>query len=158
LKANGGRQGGVKHDPAMPRFCGLLGSSLYTALLCAYSFFSDLHLERDPDFRPNIAADTDVIVLAGDIGSYQSGSRLRTDDFGLGRFAPRDAAHRVQYVPGNHEFDALEYEEGYAGLRHTCDRLGITWLEREVVIIAGVSLSVPPCGAISRPWSARKTI
>jgi len=50
--------------------------------------FSDLHLERDPGFQPTIFADTDVVVLAGDIGSYQARSRLDTDDFGLARFAP----------------------------------------------------------------------
>jgi predicted phosphodiesterase len=100
--------------------------------------FSDLHLERDPDFRPMIAADTDVIILAGDIGSYQSGSRLRDDDFGLGRFSPASSGHSraaVLYVPGNHEFDSLEYDEAYARLRATCERLGITWLERQVVTI-----------------------
>jgi predicted phosphodiesterase len=101
--------------------------------------FSDLHLERDPDFRPKIAADTDVVIVAGDVGSYQSGSRLRIDDFGLGRFSPRESpCATVLYVPGNHEFDALEYDEAYARLRDTCDRLGITWLEREVVTIGDV--------------------
>ena len=44
----------------------------------------------------------------------------------------------VLYVPGNHEFDALDYEETYVRLRLTCERLGITWLEREVVSIGRV--------------------
>ena len=103
--------------------------------------FSDLHLERDPNFRPHIASDTDVVVLAGDIGSYQPGSRLGSDDFGLERFSPlrRDArCANVLYVPGNHEFDALEFDHAYARLRATCDRLGITWLEREIVTIGHV--------------------
>jgi hypothetical protein len=103
--------------------------------------FSDLHLERDPQFRPHIAADTDVVVLAGDVGSYQSGSRLDSEDFGLERFSPlrwdSPCAH-VVYVPGNHEFDALEFDEAYSRLRATCDRLGITWLERETVTIGHV--------------------
>ncbi|WP_020655756.1 metallophosphoesterase [Massilia niastensis] len=100
--------------------------------------FSDLHLERYPDFRPAIAHDTDVVVLAGDIGSYQSGSRLGGDDFGLERFSPLrpDAPRaRVLYLPGNHEFDAFEFDEAYARLRALCDRLGIVWLDREVVTI-----------------------
>ena len=103
--------------------------------------FSDLHLERDPHFRPRIADDTDVVVLAGDIGSYQPGSRLGSDDFGLERFSPLrpDApCASVLYVPGNHEFDALEFDETYARLRTTCERLGITWLERETVTIGQV--------------------
>jgi predicted phosphodiesterase len=103
--------------------------------------FSDLHLERYPDFRPRFSPDVDVVVLAGDIGSYQSGSRLNTGDFGLERFSPLrpgSTCSKVLYVPGNHEFDALEFDEAYVRLRENCDRLGITWLEREVVTLGGV--------------------
>ena len=100
--------------------------------------FSDLHLERYPDFVPHIAFDTDVVVLAGDIGSYQSNSRLQDQDFGLGRFSPRRPGApraRVLYIPGNHEFDALEYDEAYARLRASCADLGIEWLDRETIVI-----------------------
>jgi predicted phosphodiesterase len=103
--------------------------------------FSDLHLERYPDFQPQAAPDVDVIVLAGDIGSYQSGSRLATGDFGLERFSPLrpgSTCAKVLYVPGNHEFDSLEFDETYTRLRETCERLGITWLEREVVTLGRV--------------------
>jgi predicted phosphodiesterase len=103
--------------------------------------FSDLHLERYPDFQPHFAAGVDVIVLAGDIGSYQAGSRLKSDDFGLERFSPlRPGATdaKVVYVPGNHEFDALDFDATYARLRDTCERLAITWLDREVVVLDGV--------------------
>lgn len=103
--------------------------------------FSDLHLERYPAFVPAIAADTDVVILAGDIGSYQSGSRLTTDEFGLERFSPlRPGAGsaRVLYIPGNHEFDGLEFDEAYARLRATCARLGIEWLDRETLVIGQV--------------------
>ena len=103
--------------------------------------FSDLHLERAPDFCPGIHPDTDVVVVAGDIGSYQAGSRLASGDFGLERFSPLQPGFpcaRVLYVPGNHEFDGLDYEHAYARLRQTCERLGITWLEREVVTIGQV--------------------
>ncbi|MDQ2820757.1 MAG: metallophosphoesterase [Pseudomonadota bacterium] len=102
--------------------------------------FSDLHLERDPTFRPFIAADTDVVVLAGDIGSYQSGSRLPSSDFGLELFSPLLGAPCpvVLFVPGNHEFDTLDFADTTARLRATCERLGIMWLEREVAIVDGV--------------------
>jgi len=103
--------------------------------------FSDLHLERYPDFRPHILSDTDVVVLAGDIGSYQSGSRLTSEDFGLERFSPRlpELAHKsVLFIPGNHEFDALDFDQTYARLRATCERLGIVWLDREIVTIGHV--------------------
>jgi predicted phosphodiesterase len=103
--------------------------------------FSDLHLERYPDFRPQVAPDVDVVVLAGDIGSYQSGSRLITSDFGLERFSPLrpgSTCSKVLYVPGNHEFDSLEFDDAYIRLREICDRLGITWLDREVVTLGRV--------------------
>jgi hypothetical protein len=37
-------------------------------------------------------------------------------------------------VPGNHEYDNLDFDTTHERLRETCDRLGITWLEREVVV------------------------
>jgi len=37
-------------------------------------------------------------------------------------------------VPGNHEYDALDFDATHARLRETCERLGIVWLEREVFI------------------------
>jgi len=102
--------------------------------------FSDLHLERDPTFRPTLFSDTDVVVLAGDIGSYQPGSRLQSDDFGLDLFSPLLGAPcpTVLFVPGNHEFDSLDFADTTTRLRATCARLGITWLERETVTIGGV--------------------
>ena len=103
--------------------------------------FSDLHLERYPDFQPQLAPDVDVVVLAGDIGSYQAGSRLGSDDFGLERFSPllqHSSCSQVLFVPGNHEFDSLEFDETYVRLREICDRLGITWLDRQVVTLGRV--------------------
>lgn len=94
---------------------------------------SDLHLERNLDFRPEPAPDADLLVLAGDIGSYQNKSRLtETDepDFGLRRFAGWPVP--VVYVPGNHEYDGLDFDETHERLRETCARLGLRWLEREV--------------------------
>jgi predicted phosphodiesterase len=103
---------------------------------------SDLHLERDPRFQLLAAPGADTLVLAGDIGSYQAGSRLtEAEDFGLARFAPGAPGvpwQRVLYVPGNHEYDGFEFNEVHARLRATCERLGITWLEREVLVIEGV--------------------
>ena len=103
---------------------------------------SDLHLETQPDFVPTPAPGADVLVLAGDIGSYQPGSALPAlgdRDFGLARFSPRHGwPVPVLFVPGNHEYDGLDFDEAHARLRETCERLGITWLEREVVQVGGV--------------------
>ena len=95
---------------------------------------SDLHLEVHPNYRPQPAPDAQLLVLAGDIGSYQAGSLLAGEDFGLERFSPRLGwPVPVLYVPGNHEYDGLDFDAAHARLRETCDRLGITWLEREVL-------------------------
>ena len=102
---------------------------------------SDLHLENYPDFVPRAAPGVDVLILAGDVGSYQAGSLLDGDDFGLRRFSPRrsgSAWPRVFYIPGNHEFDALDYDATYLRLRTTCDVLGIEWLERETITLGSV--------------------
>lgn len=102
---------------------------------------SDLHLERNIDFRPEPAPDADLLVLAGDIGSYQNKSRLtETDepDFGLRRFAGWPVP--VVFVPGNHEYDGLDFDETHERLRETCERLGLRWLERQVWEHRGVRL------------------
>lgn len=108
---------------------------------------SDLHLENDPGRTFEAAPQADLLVLAGDIGSYQAKSRLPHShdpiqgDFGLGRFSPRAMGSRwkrVLYVPGNHEFDGRPYAATRARLRATCERLGITCLDQDEVLIDGV--------------------
>ena len=103
---------------------------------------SDLHLESNPDFTFAPEPDVDLLVLAGDIGSYQAGSALDGADFGLERYAPlgREASwpNKVLYVPGNHEFDGLDFDETMLRLRQTCKRLGIIWLEKETVVLDGI--------------------
>ena len=109
---------------------------------------SDLHLESNPHFKPRPAPGADLLVLAGDIGSYQSGSlltELGIPDFGLARFSPLPLARGgaawptpVLFVPGNHEYDGLEFDEAAARLRETCERLGIVWLERQSLVLDGV--------------------
>jgi hypothetical protein len=95
---------------------------------------SDLHLEAHPHFVPLPAPDADVLVLAGDVGSYQGGSQLTDADFGLARFSPRHGwPVPVLFVPGNHEYDAQDFDQAHTRLRETCERLGIVFLERDVV-------------------------
>jgi len=96
--------------------------------------FSDLHLEAHPDFAPQPAPGADLLVLAGDIGSYQAGSALAQDaDFGLRRFSPLHGwPTPVLFVPGNHEYDAMDFDAAHARLQDSCERLGIVWLERAI--------------------------
>ena len=90
----------------------------------------------------------DVLVLAGDIGSYQPGSaltRLGIADFGLARFSPRPVSEGgagwptpVLFIPGNHEYDGLEFEDATHQLRAACERWGLIWLEQQSVVLQGV--------------------
>jgi predicted phosphodiesterase len=96
---------------------------------------SDLHLEVHPHWVATPAPDADLLVLAGDIGSYQPGSLLQDDDFGLSRFSPKNGwPTPVLFVPGNHEYDGMDFDVAHARLFETCKRLDITWLEREVIL------------------------
>ena len=106
---------------------------------------SDLHLEANEAFAPTPHPQADLLVLAGDIGSYQwrrDGTRLAEPDWGLRRFSPLPEHAGwpvpVVFVPGNHEYDALDFDDTRLALRQTCERLGIVWLEREVLHWQGV--------------------
>lgn len=106
---------------------------------------SDLHLEANPGFVATPQPGADLLVLAGDIGSYQrrkDGSVMPEPDWGLQRFSPLPAYAGwpvpVLYVPGNHEYDALDLDTAHRDLRAACERLGIQWLERETTVIDGV--------------------
>lgn len=105
---------------------------------------SDLHLETHPNFHATPAPGADMLVLAGDIGSYQRGSLLADDDFGLARFSPQQAGGHwpvpVVLVPGNHEFDAQDFDAAHARLRAVCERLGIHFLDRSTLEVDGVRL------------------
>ena len=109
---------------------------------------SDLHLESNPHFTAQPLPGADLLVLAGDIGSYQQGSRLSEldiSDFGLARFSPLPVTQGgagwptpVFFLPGNHEYDGLDFEATHVRLRETCERLGMVWLERETVLFQGL--------------------
>jgi predicted phosphodiesterase len=96
---------------------------------------SDLHLETHPHWVATPAPGADLLVLAGDVGSYQSGSLLADNDFGLGPFSPHNGwPTPVLFVPGNHEYDTFDFDAAHDRLRATCERLGILWLEREILV------------------------
>jgi hypothetical protein len=100
---------------------------------------SDLHLEAHPHWCAQPAPGADVLVLAGDVGSYQPGSQLADADFGLTRFsAAAGWPTPVIFVPGNHEYDGMDFDVAHARLQDTCARLGLHWLERDTLVLGGV--------------------
>ncbi|MEP6558213.1 MAG: metallophosphoesterase [Burkholderiales bacterium] len=106
---------------------------------------SDLHLEVRPGYLPPPAPGADLLVLAGDIGSYQEGSGLFDSgdkNFGLARFSPLPQhggwPTPVLFVPGNHEYDGLDFDAAHARLRTTCERLEIQWLDHKTIELGGV--------------------
>jgi predicted phosphodiesterase len=103
---------------------------------------SDLHLETDPYWRAQPNPDADLLVLAGDIGSYQPGNKMQDADFGLRQFSPLHGwPTPVVFVPGNHEYDGMDFDAAHARLRETCDRLGLIWLERTSHVVPASSLT-----------------
>ena len=135
---------------------------------------SDLHLETHPNFVPEVSPSAQVLILAGDIGSYQTGSMLhaRQDtDFGLARFSPRKDLGAwpvpVFFVPGNHEYDGMHFEETHERLKETCERLQITFLHQRIEVFCGVRFVgctlwsdfealVPTSGALTQQLKARE--
>ena len=135
---------------------------------------SDLHLETHPNFIPQVAPLADVLILAGDIGSYQEGSMLfnrQDEDFGLSRFSPRKDLGAwpvpVYFVPGNHEYDGMPFEVAHEKLKATCERLEINFLHQRVEVFRGVRLVgctlwsdfealVPANGALTQQHKARE--
>ena len=84
---------------------------------------SDLHLETER-FRPEPAPGAELLVLAGDIDSRWSGYE---------RFAGWPVP--VLVVAGNHEFDGRELDQAWPALRALCERLGLTLLQRQAVVL-----------------------
>ncbi len=84
---------------------------------------SDLHLETET-FVPQPAPGADILVLAGDIDAGHDGLDL---------FARWPVP--VVFIAGNHEFDHKDFDATLQSLRARCERLGITMLERESVIL-----------------------
>ncbi len=133
---------------------------------------SDLHLESNPHFKPVPLPGADLLVLAGDIGSYQQGSLLTSlgiADFGLARFSPLPVSQGgsawptpVLFLPGNHEYDGLDFGETRLRLQQTCARLGLIWLERQSMVLQGVrfvgSTLWSDFDALSSPEAARGDI
>ena len=97
---------------------------------------SDLHLETHPHWRATPAPGADVLVLAGDVGSYQNGHRMPDAHFGLSQFSPLQGwPTPVIFVPGNHEYDGMDFDEAHQRLQQSCAELGITWLERSSLVM-----------------------
>lgn len=116
---------------------------------------SDLHLETHPHWTATPAPGADVLVLAGDIGSYQPGHQMADEDFGLRQFSPRHGwPTPVIFVPGNHEYDMLDFDVAHARLRETCERLGMVWLERVTCVAPWTDLQGRPIRLIGTTlWS-----
>jgi predicted phosphodiesterase len=93
---------------------------------------SDLHLEFSDFPTPNL--ETDVVILAGDIGLRTSGV-----DWASRMFANK----QVIYVAGNHEFYRLDRAEVLHNLRDKCDEFGFHFLENRSVTLFDASRQLP---------------
>ncbi len=92
------------------------------------ALYSDLHLELASWHPP--ALDVDVVILAGDIGSHTHGIRWAARTF--------RTTSAVLYLPGNHEFYGAHVHGLRSEMRRTAARLGVNFLDNDVVEISGV--------------------
>ena len=93
---------------------------------------SDLHLEFS-DFPPPIV-DTDVVILAGDIGLRSSGV-----DWASRMFENK----KVIYVAGNHEFYGADRTEVIYDLKAKCDESGFYFLDNSSVTLLERATQLP---------------
>ena len=92
---------------------------------------SDLHLEFGPMPKDYAAPrGTDVVILAGDIGSGIQGIKWAIETFDV----------PVIYVAGNHEFygDNRYFVKGYCKMREAAEDTDVIVLQNEMAVIAGV--------------------
>ena len=91
---------------------------------------SDLHLEFH-NLLPPVVEGIDVIVCAGDLAPVGTGAvRYAAEEWA-------EAPH-ILYVPGNHEFYGTDIDRARAQLAEECDRLGITLLDCDAIVIDDV--------------------
>lgn len=93
---------------------------------------SDLHLEFS-DFPPPIV-DTDVVILAGDIGLRSSGV-----DWASRKFENK----KVIYVAGNHEFYGADRTAVIYDLKAKCDESGFYFLDNSSVTLLERATQLP---------------
>ncbi|MDT9001937.1 metallophosphoesterase [Paucibacter sp. APW11] len=85
---------------------------------------SDLHLETET-FVPEVAADAELLVLAGDVDSSWRGLELF-----------RNWPVPVVFVPGNHEYDRREITTARAELQQLSDSLGFIMLDDAELLLS----------------------
>lgn len=102
------------------------------------ALYSDLHLEMVAHRKGSLAweppvLDVDVAILAGDIGSHTHGIEWAATAFRKWPTSPE-----IIYVVGNHEYYGTHIHGLTVEMRKVAGKLGIHFLENDVVEIAGV--------------------
>lgn len=97
------------------------------------ALYSDLHLEMMPSAWRPPQIETDVVILAGDIGTHTHGIRWAAETF-----LSRSPAPQVIYVAGNHEYDGAQLPGLTQEMRQVAARLGVTFLDNNTLEWEGV--------------------
>lgn len=97
------------------------------------ALYSDLHLEQLPAGWQPPALDVDVVILAGDIGSHTHGIEWAAETF-----LTKPVPPTVLYVAGNCEYRHADLYGLPRDLRQTAAWLGVSFLDNNVIEIAGV--------------------
>lgn len=94
---------------------------------------SDLHIEFPGNTLPPLAPDAEVIILAGDLAPVRTGS--------VADIARRwTGAHRILYVPGNHEYYGSESDVARSELARQCLQHDLILLDPGAITIEDVRL------------------
>lgn len=99
---------------------------------------SDIHMENGGPFDIKLDPQTDMLILAGDIGARATAPKIIRKSIG-------DKDLPIIYVAGNHEFYLGEYSWVLEDLKTECRKYGIMFLNNEIaqlgnVYVAGTTL------------------
>jgi UDP-2,3-diacylglucosamine pyrophosphatase LpxH len=103
-----------------------------------FDLISDLHEDINNFYLGQPNEGVENLVIAGDLAEYAS---LKNNAYET----LRDAAFmykRVFYVPGNHEYYGGNYQKVNEELRAQCEKLGVFFLQNDVVDIEGTDIAV----------------
>ena len=112
---------------------------------------SDLHLESNPHFRARPLPGADLLVLAGDIGSYQNESllgSLNISDFGLASFSPLPVSQGGLATSGDYERFFEINNRRYCHILHPHTGMPVThW--RSVSVLAPLAAMAGSCTTLA---------
>lgn len=92
------------------------------------SIHSDIHTEQGNNIEIKIDNQTDILILAGDIGIGAMSPKIIRDQL-------KNITIPIVYIAGNHEFYCDEYHRVIDDLKTECKKYDILFLNDELIRI-----------------------